>query len=270
MNNSQLDYSTAKDKKRSFWDKLFRPLNLFFYIKSIGIIVKASKYSNKENFYPEFINHCGKIINTIEETGNTVEVSGLGNAPEDGPCVYIGNHMSTLETVTLGKILEDKGKVCFVVKESLTKYPYFNKILSALGCIAVTRTNPIQDLKKILKEGPKLIEQGISVIVFPQHTRGAFDPADFSSIGCKLAKRAKVPVVPLALDTRFWGKGKMVSDLGPISRDIPVRFAFGEPMSIEKNEKEVHQKYLEFIGDKLESWGAYSPKEKTSSENDAQ
>ena len=105
------------------------------------------------------------------------------------------------------------------------------------------------------------MEKGISIIVFPQHTRGAFDPADFSSIGCKLAKRAKVPVVPIALDSRFWGKGKVLSDFGPVSRDIPVRFAFGEKLIIDRNEKEVHARCLDFISMQLQEWGAYVPKE---------
>ena len=136
------------------------------------------------------------------------------------------------------------------------KYPYFKDILKSLECITVTRTNPVQDLKKILKDGPALLEKGISIVIFPQHTRGKFDPAEFSSIACKLAKRAKVPLVPLALDTRLWGKGRIISDLGPVRRDIPVRFAFGEAMTIDKNEKEVHASYLEFISGKLKEWGA--------------
>ena len=213
---------------------------------------------SQDDYYEQFVKHCRRIIDGVEATGATLEVSGLEHVPEE-PSVIIGNHMSTLETITLGKILEDKTKVTFVIKESLMKYPYFKDILSKLECITVTRTNPVHDLKKILKEGPKLLEKGISIIVFPQHTRGEFHPDDFSSIGVKLAKRAKVPVVPLALDTRLWGKGKLISDLGPVSRDIPVRYSFGESMIIDKNEKEIHAKCLEFIGNELEKWDAYKP-----------
>jgi 1-acyl-sn-glycerol-3-phosphate acyltransferase len=259
----KLDYKTPADKKRSFWDKLFRPFNAYFYLKSTRIIVKASRYAGKPEFYDRYLDHCGQIIKCVESTGATVEYSGLENIPDE-PCVYIGNHMSTLETITLGNIIGNRGRVCFIVKESLMKYPYFNKILKGLECIALTRTSPIQDLKKILKEAPALLEKGISIIVFPQHTRGAFDPDGFSTIGCKLAKRAKVPIVPLAIDTRLWGKGKLISDYGPINRDIPVRFAFGKQIVIDKNEKEVHAQYLDFIGKKLQKWDAYTPSVKTS------
>ncbi|MCM8529956.1 MAG: 1-acyl-sn-glycerol-3-phosphate acyltransferase [Lentisphaeraceae bacterium] len=259
MTDLKLDYKTPDTKKRSFWDKLFRPFNAYFYSRSINTIVQCARKMDDNNYYDLFVKHCGMIIDGVEATGAKLEVYGLENVPKE-PCVIIGNHMSTLETITLGHSLRERTKVAFVIKESLMKYPYFHIILEKLGCITVTRTNPIQDLKKILREGPALLEKGISIIVFPQHTRGEFDPGDFSSIGCKLAKRAKVPVVPLALDTRLWGKGKVISDLGPVNRDIPVRYAFGEPMTIEKNEKEVHAKCLDFIGHQLEKWDAYSPK----------
>ncbi len=198
------------------------------------------------------------ILDTVESTGASVEYSGLENIPNE-PCVYIGNHSSTLETISLGHIIGDRSRISFEIKESLTKYPYFKDILKELECITLIRNNPIQDLKKILREGPELLKKGISIVVFPQHTRGKYHPDEFSSIGCKLAKRAKVPIVPLALDTRFWGKGKIISDFGPVKRDIPVRFCFGEKLVIDKNEKEVHAQCLDFIGSKLEEWGAYTP-----------
>ena len=94
-------------------------------------------------------------------------------------------------------------------------------------------------------------------MIFPQQTRGAFHPEEFSTIGAKLAKRTGAPVVPLAVDTRFWGKGSLLSDYGPIKRRIPVRFAFGEPRHVQANEKEVHQHYLDFIAERLTEWGAY-------------
>lgn len=262
MTDNDTDYSTPDNIKRSVWDIIFRPLNFYFYSKSISTICAAAKKitKNPEDGYSAFVEYSGKILRTVESTGAKIEYSGLENIP-DKPCVIVGNHFSTLETITLGRIINDRAKISFVIKESLMKYPYFKVILKALECITVTRSNPIQDLKKILKDGQALLDKGVSIVIFPQHTRGKFDPEEFSSIACKLAKRAKVPIVPLALDTRFWGKGKIISDLGPVSRDTPVRFAFGDAMIIDKNEKEVHGKYLNFIETKLTEWGAHTKAE---------
>ena len=65
----------------------------------------------------------------------------------------------------------------------------------------------------LMSKGVEHLKNGTSVIVFPQKTRAAeFNPEEFNSIGVKLAKRAGVPVQPLALDTSFWGRGKFISE----------------------------------------------------------
>ena len=58
------------------------------------------------------------------------------------------------------------------------------------------------------------LRNGMSVIIFPQTTRIMdFDRKQFNSMGVKLAKRAQVPVVPIALKTDAWGVGKWIKDL---------------------------------------------------------
>ncbi|MBR2906159.1 MAG: 1-acyl-sn-glycerol-3-phosphate acyltransferase, partial [Lentisphaeria bacterium] len=50
--------------------------------------------------------------------------------------------------------------------------------------------------------------------------------------------------------------GKLVKDLGPIRRNRPVWFKFGEPiMSIEGSGKAEHGKIVEFITRNLKEWG---------------
>ena len=50
----------------------------------------------------------------------------------------------------------------------------------------------------------------ISVLIFPQTTRELFfDPKKFNTLGIKLAKRAKVPVIPIAVKTDAWWHGQM-------------------------------------------------------------
>ncbi|MEW5803454.1 MAG: hypothetical protein AB1847_15280, partial [bacterium] len=73
------------------------------------------------------------------------------------------------------------------------------------------------------------------------------DPEHFNTLGIKLAKRAGVPVIPIALKTDFWGIGKLVSDIGPIGKHRDIYFAFGEPMTIQGSGKEEHQQIISFI-----------------------
>jgi 1-acyl-sn-glycerol-3-phosphate acyltransferase len=75
-----------------------------------------------------------------------------------------------------------------------------------------------------------------------------------SSIGVKLAKRAGVPIIPLALKTDAWKNGKFIKDFGVIDAAEPVRFAFGAPLSVVGKGAEEQQMVAEFISGKLAGW----------------
>jgi 1-acyl-sn-glycerol-3-phosphate acyltransferase len=91
--------------------------------------------------------------------------------------------------------------------------------------------------------------------VFPQTTRTvSFDPAQFNTIGVKLAARAGVPVVPLALKTDAWGNGKWIRDFGPVDRSQPVHFRFGEPVAPEGKGARAQEITIEFIRKALAEW----------------
>jgi 1-acyl-sn-glycerol-3-phosphate acyltransferase len=121
----------------------------------------------------------------------------------------------------------------------------------------VTRTHPRQDFKTVLDEGAVRLGRGISIIVFPQTTRTEhFEPSQFNSIGVKLAKRAGVPIVPLALKTDAWGNGRRLKDFGRVDPTKGVHFSFGAPLWVTGRGAEAHQAVIRFIGDRMERWRA--------------
>jgi 1-acyl-sn-glycerol-3-phosphate acyltransferase len=121
--------------------------------------------------------------------------------------------------------------------------------------IIVGRTDPRKDLEAVMNGGVELLRNGISIVIFPQSTRSVeFKPEEFNSLGVKLAKKAGVDVVPIALKTDFWGNGKLIKELGPLDRQKHIYIKFGEPMKIVGNGKEENQKIIEFIKASLEEW----------------
>jgi len=131
----------------------------------------------------------------------------------------------------------------------------FGPIMRSRGPILVGRTNPREDLKAVLEGGTKKLQAGQSVIIFPQSTRSfTFKPEVFNTLGIKLALKANVPVVPIALKTDAWGIGKIARDFGPIDPRKHVHFAIGGPMTIRNRGAEEHQKIVDFITEKLEQW----------------
>ncbi len=193
----------------------------------------------------------------LEDVGCRFHVEGMDHFKTlSGPCVFASNHMSTLETMCLPAVIQPFKDVTFVVKQSLLRYPVFGTLLRARGPIPLARLNPRDDLKLVLEAGTEKLARGQSIIVFPQGGRfPIFDPAQFNSMAVKLARRAGVPVVPLAIDTRAWGEGRQCSDFGPIRPKFPIRFRFGAPLTVEGSGKEAQEETLRFIISALTEWG---------------
>ena len=231
--------------------------NLGFYAPMIWIVFKAGCNAMRNQYDGEaWAQSSEGIAHALESVGCRIEAAGMEHFRSlEGPCVFIGNHMSTLETFVLPSMIQPWKDVTFVVKESLLKYPFFGPVLGSREPIVVGRSNPREDLVAVLEGGEARLKQGRSVIVFPQSTRSSvFDPAHFNTIGVKLAKRAGVPVIPVALKTDAWGNGNLLKDFGPVDVKKTIHFEFGAPMRIEGTGKAEHQQITEFIIDRLGVW----------------
>jgi len=248
-------YITGDSVKPSFLSRLFP--SLFFYMRTLRPVLHGS-YCGWRNRYPDevWIKDSLNVLRAIESVGARVEVTGAENlAALRGPCVFVSNHMSTLETFTLPSMILPFTSVTFVLKKSLLEYPIFRHLLLSLDPIEVGRVNPREDLKAVLEGGTRRLEAGVSIIVFPQTTRSYdFNPKEFNTIGVKLAARAGVPVVPVALRTDAWGQGRFLKDFGRVDPSRPVRFSFGEPISVAGRGVEEHAKVVEFIQGRLKEW----------------
>jgi 1-acyl-sn-glycerol-3-phosphate acyltransferase len=233
-------------------------LSLFYYLR-LGYTLFHSTFPARRGRLdrPMWAMYSHRCLKVVESVGGNVNISGLESvAAHQGPVVYIGNHMSLVETLILPGIALAFGDVNFVVKEELRHYPVFGSIFRALGMIAVSRKNPREDFKVVLREGHKFISNGGSIIIFPQATRSMeFDVQAFNSLGVKLASRAGVPVVPVAIKTDFNGNGKWVKDMGPINPQKTIYLKFGDPLPVSGKSREVHQQVVEFITQNLSAWG---------------
>ncbi|HEX9022195.1 MAG TPA: lysophospholipid acyltransferase family protein [Nitrospirota bacterium] len=230
-----------------------------FYRNVIDIVVRASRKAKRRRYdTAEWCSSSLEVLRALEYAGVALEVTGMSSFKEtDGPCVFIGNHMSTLETFVLPTIIAPFKEATFIVKQSLVDYPVFRHVMRSRDPVVVGRANPRDDLKAVLEGGTDRLKAGVSIIIFPQTTRTpVFDPEQFNTIGIKLAKKAGVPVVPVALKTDAWGNGALFKDFGKIDPSKKVRIAFGKPLPVKGRGAEEHQEVIAFIREKLEEWEA--------------
>ncbi|MHB8843115.1 MAG: lysophospholipid acyltransferase family protein [Nitrospirota bacterium] len=248
-------YRTGADRS-TLPGRLFPAAVLYSSLASV-VIRGSSKAKHGSYVTADWVASSLKTLRALEKIGCIVEINGVDNFRSlNGPCVFIGNHMSTLETMVLPCIISQFIDSTFVVKQSLVDYPVFKHIMRSRDPITVGRTNPREDLKAVFEGGEARLKAGRSIVIFPQTTRtGVFDPAEFNTIGVKLAKRANVPVVPIALKTDAWGNGKYLKDYGKVDPSKKVWFEFGKAMTIAGRGDEEHQQIIEFISAKLKEWG---------------
>lgn len=154
--------------------------------------------------------------------------SGSNRYPAEGAALICSNHQSHLDPILVAN--SSTRYVSFVARESLFKNRFFGWLISALGAFPINRDAGLSGIKTTLKK----LKQGDLVLIFPEGTRtpnGEIQP--FKPGFCAIARRSKVPIVPVAIDGAY--------DAWPKSKKIPspskVRLLVGEPISIEEIEQ---------------------------------
>lgn len=244
-------YTTGTAQTRLLPGMYFYPRLLWVIIRS-GLKAKYGEYSGKD-----WTQSSAETLRYLEKAGVRFQITGLQNIRSTtGPVVFVSNHMSTLETMVLPCLIQPRKNTTFVVKRELLDYPFFKHILGSRDPLTVGRDNPREDLKVVLSEGKRTLENGSSIILFPQRTRSIkFIPEEFNSLGVKLAARSNAPVIPVALASDAWGNGKLMTEVGRIDHAKTVHIAFGEPLPPEEDSGELHQAVIRFIEDRLKAWG---------------
>jgi 1-acyl-sn-glycerol-3-phosphate acyltransferase len=228
-----------------------------FYAKILMIVLKASRLCRKGVYTNDrWIQSSLNTMKALESVGGRFKIQNLAvPRTRESSCVFVSNHMSILETFVLPCLIQPYRDVTFVVKESLLSFPFFKHVMRNRNPIVVGRANPREDLRTVLEEGQNRLNANISVIIFPQTTRSInFDHKKFNSLGVKLAKRSKVPVIPIALKTDAWGVGHRFKDFGKIRPAIPVHITFGDPLYVKDSGKEEHKFIVDFISNTLDGY----------------
>lgn len=251
------NYKTDENHPRSILDKLALGTSMYFGPKFLAMLVGNRNLAIADKFDTKtWASRSMDILHLLENCGAKFHLEGLNNiSKSEAPVVFVSNHMSMLETMIFPGIIASRREVTFVVKKSLVSHPLFGPTMRSRKPIAVDRKDPISDFKAVMAQGVTNIENGTSVVIFPQSMRMVkFDPSKFNTLGIKLAKKAKVAIVPVAIKTDFWSNGSLFKDIGKLNRSKTIHVKFGEPFTIEGPGKKEHQNVIDFISENLNNW----------------
>lgn len=154
-------------------------------------------------------------------------VFGTARVPKTGPVLLACNHQSFLDPVLATLALP---RECdFMARDTLFIQPLFRRLIESLNAFPVRRGEA--DVAAI-KETLRRLKAGRLVTVFPEGTRtldgrvGPFLPGVGS-----LARKGKVPIVPVLIDGAFeaWPRHRKLPGLGRIT------VAYGEPIYPEEH-----------------------------------
>lgn len=144
--------------------------------------------------------------------------------PAHGALLIAANHQSYLDPPLVGGYVTQR-ECHFVARAGLFKFAPFGRFLEALNCIPIREE---QGDAGAIREVLRRLARGEAVVIFPEGSRchdGAMTP--FKRGVALLVKRAKVPVVPAAVEGCFdaWPRGRRPRLLGA---RVVVRY--GEPI----------------------------------------
>lgn len=170
--------------------------------------------------YKYFIGKCYSIILIHLAKwicGLNYQVQGLEKLPK-GPAIFMANHQSFWENVFVQLIVPIHS---WVIKKELLDIPVFGWGLRMVDPIAVDRKNSMS-VNQISKVGRQKIQQGLSIIIFPESTR--LKPNEYKKYkpsGVKLAMDNNIPIVLMAHNAGlFWPKAIWIKKPGLITVQI--------------------------------------------------
>jgi 1-acyl-sn-glycerol-3-phosphate acyltransferase len=148
-----------------------------------------------ENTAHKVANLWAKML--LKLTRIRVKVIGRENVLTDRPQIFMANHQSDFDILIVLACIP--GQFRWIVKKELFRIPVFGKAMKSAGYIEIDRQNHEKAMKS-LEEAAQKIQEGKSVVTFPEGTRskdGTIRP--FKQGIFHLAIKAGVPIVPISI-----------------------------------------------------------------------
>lgn len=176
--------------------------------------------------------------------GVRFKVEGKEHLDRSQAMVVAANHQGDWETFYL---LTMGIPVSTVLKKELLKIPFFGWALAMLNPIAIDRKQKANALKQLAEQGVERLENGISVLIFPEGTRTLPGPLGPCTKGASmLANKAGVPILPIVQNS-----GHVSPPRSWVKNSGLVKVRIGAPI-VAGSSKELHNQMVDWLETNLD------------------
>jgi 1-acyl-sn-glycerol-3-phosphate acyltransferase len=169
------------------------------FFKLTSLIEKALADNDldlERKIIAEGSNEWAKSI--VEHFNIPIEIQGKENLPKEGPVLFVSNHQGYADIVDILYAI-DTVQASFIAKKEFQKYPYLGKGIKISHGLFLERGSGKEAIKA-LREGVNILNQGYSLIIFPEGTRSQENEMrTFKPGSLKFAQKAKVPIIPVSI-----------------------------------------------------------------------
>lgn len=133
--------------------------------------------------------------------GCKVEITGRENIPKDRAVLFTPNHQGMYDVPIMLTSLDKPNGL--VAKKEAAHYPMLSTWMKYLHCVFIDRENPREGLKA-LNETAENIQNGYSMVIFPEGTRSKSDElGEFKGGAFKIAQKCQCPIIPVCIDGSY-------------------------------------------------------------------
>lgn len=170
-----------------------------------------------------FWSFCQQVCRFVCTVGFSLKCYHQENVPLEGGVLLLSSHQSFLDPPFVACKLDRA--VVFLARSTLFK-GLLGKLIRALHAYPIERGKPnVSTMKKMIN----IVQSGRCLLMFPEGTRTADgDVKPLESGMALIVKKARVPVVPVAIDGAFkvWPRHRKLPTTGR------VRVMYGKPMML--------------------------------------
>lgn len=180
--------------------------------------------------------------------GNPIKILGKQYANTKG--IYICNHASPVD-IFLAMWLTPTGTVG-IAKKQIIWYPLFGQLYVLANHLRIDRTNLRASIQSMRKVARALLENDLSLVVFPEGTRSATGRLlSFKKGFVHLAIQTKLPIVPMVFTGTHlaWQKNSLRVRPAPLTVTYlpPIRTVDWTADKVEDYVELVHSLYVEHL-----------------------